>query len=306
MADQLKPWASLDRQVEILQERGLTDADEFRHELSTIGYYRLSGYSYPLRELAPRGSERARLDTFIPEARMRHVVELYDFDEKLRLVVWDALRKLEICLRVDVGYVLGEHDPLIHEHIQKYWPSGAMRSRAEKFTQHLKTTISRSGEDFVKHYNRDYNGHLPVWVVTEVLEFGQLVTLLSLAPFEQRRQIADKYMVRGDELESWIRTANFVRNICAHHARLWNRQLVIRPLVKYRRTDSVFVPGLASSKMYAAFTLIAFLLRRGGFTSEINAISQVLQDFPTSIPAVSITHMGAPSHWSNQPIWLNS
>lgn len=45
---------------------------------------------------------------------MRHAVELYEFDERLRLVVWRALCKLEVCLSVDAGYVLGEIDQFIH------------------------------------------------------------------------------------------------------------------------------------------------------------------------------------------------
>ena len=239
---------------------------------------------------------------------MGHVVELYEFDERLRLAVWQALCKLEVCLRVDVGHVLGEIDPFIHLDLERIWPSGAMNHRAAFFTQKLTQTQSRSTEDFVKHYNQTHDGRLPVWVVTEILEFGQLVTLFSLAPFEQRRRIADKYLARADELESWMRTANYIRNICAHHARLWNRQLVIRPLVKHRRNDQTLSAVTHSSgRMYTALVITAFLLRRGNFTAEIQAISDVLDSFPTEIPGVDLTHIGASPSWKQDPIWtINS
>ena len=215
-----KPWASIDEQINILTRRGLLDAGDYRRELSTVGYYRLSGYSYPLRQIVPSDSPQRRLDHFVLGARMGHVVELYEFDERLRLAVWQALCELEVCFRVDVGHVLGELDPFIHLDLERIWPSGAMHRRAVLFTQKLAQTQSRSTEDFVTHYNQTHDGRLPVWVATEILEFGQLVTLFSLAPFEQRRRIADKYLARADELESWMRTVNFVRNVCAHHARL--------------------------------------------------------------------------------------
>lgn len=302
-----KPWVSVDGQIDILTRRGLADAGDYRHELSTIGYYRLSGYSYPLRQPAPEGSPRRRLDRFVPGTRMHHAVELYEFDEQLRLAVWRALCKLEVCLRVDVGHVLGEIDPFIHLDLERIWPSGAMRRRAVLFTQKLAQTQSRSTEDFVTHYNRTHDGRLPVWVVTEILEFGQLVTLFSLAPFEQRRRIADKYLARADELESWMRTAKFIRNVCAHHARLWNRRLVIRPLVRHRRSDpTLSVVVEPAERMYSALALIAFLLRRGDFIDEIRGISHVLSSFPTDIPGVDLTHMGASLDWKHQPIWTNS
>ena len=303
-----KPWASIDEQINILTRRGLLDAGDYRRELSTVGYYRLSGYSYPLRQIAPSDSPQRRLDHFVLGARMGHVVELYEFDERLRLAVWQALCKLEVCLRVDVGHVLGEIDPFIHLDLERIWPSGAMNHRAAFFTQKLTQTQSRSTEDFVKHYNQTHDGRLPVWVVTEILEFGQLVTLFSLAPFEQRRRIADKYLARADELESGMRTVNFVRNICAHHARLWNRRLVIRPLVKHRRNDQTLSAVTHSSgRMYTALVLTAFLLRRGNFTAEIQAISDVLDSFPTEIPGVDLTHIGASPSWKQDPIWtINS
>ena len=86
-----KPWVSIDEQINILTRRGLLDAGDYRRELSTVGYYRLSGYSYPLRQPAPEGSPRRRLDRFVPGTRMHHAIELYEFDEQLRLAVWRAL-----------------------------------------------------------------------------------------------------------------------------------------------------------------------------------------------------------------------
>lgn len=303
-----KPWASIDEQINILIHRGLLDAGDYRRELSTVGYYRLSGYSYPLRQIVPSDSPQRRLDHFVLGARMGHVVELYEFDERLRLAVWQALCELEVCFRVDVGHALGELDPFIHLSLEQYWPSGAMNHRAAFFTQKLTQTQSRSSEDFVTHYNKTHDGRLPVWVVTEILEFGQLVTLFSLAPFEQRCRIANQYSIRADELESWMRTVNFVRNICAHHARLWNRRLVIRPLVRHCRSDQTLSAVTHSSgRMYTALVLTAFLLRRGNFTAEIQAISDVLDSFPTEIPGVDLTHIGASPSWKQDPIWtINS
>lgn len=299
-----KTWASLDEQVEILTGRGLPDADNFREELATIGYYRLGGYSYPLRQVAPKGAKRRRYSSFVPGATMQDVIDLYRFDERLRQATWHAVSKLEISLRVDIGYILGELDPYLHLKVADYWPSGAMENRAKTFISRMEKSQARSSEEFVRHYASAHAGRLPVWVEAEILEFGQLVTLYSLAPFAQRQVIADLYGVRADELESWMRTTNFVRNVCAHHSRLWNRQLVVRPLAKYRRNDSTLGPALTNtSRMYSALSLIAFLLRRGKFETEILGLKEALRSFPRDVPQVSIDQAGVSEGWEISPLW---
>ena len=47
----VKPWTSLDEQVSILVQRGLTDAPEYRDLIERTGYYRLSGFAYPFRAI---------------------------------------------------------------------------------------------------------------------------------------------------------------------------------------------------------------------------------------------------------------
>lgn len=299
-----KTWASLDEQVAILTRRGLANTADFRDELSTIGYYRLGGYTYPLRKLAPDGYGRRRLSSFVADASMRDALNLYWFDERLRQATWIAVSKLEICLRVDVGYVLGELDPYLHLHVLDYWPSGAMRTRAKAFLSRLEKSQARPSEDFIKHYASAHGGRLPVWVAAEILEFGQLVTLYSLAPFTQRQENAQLYDTRADELESWMRSINFVRNICAHHARLWNRQVVISPLAKYRKDDIELGSALANtSRAYATLSLIAFLLRRGDFNEETLGIKDALLSFPENIPQVSINQVGMNATWANSSLW---
>ena len=299
-----KVWASLDDQVGLLVERGLPDAPDFRDDLAAFGYYRLGGYAYPLRQRAPEGSDRSRLNEFVPGARMRHVVDLYHFDERLRQAAWRAVSRLEVGLRADTGYVLGEFDPYMHLTVEEQWPSGAMARRARGFVSRMEKNQARSSEDFVRHYEKVHQGRLPVWVVAEILEFGQLVTLFSLAPFDQRRAIADLYGARADELESWMRTSNYVRNLCAHHARLWNRQLVVRPLTKHRRGDTGLGPALGNaSRPYSALALIAFLLRRGGFDDEISDLKAALASFPEGIPGVALGQVGADLDWQDHSVW---
>ena len=72
--------------------------------LSVVGYYRLSGYLYAYRVL-PEGSQ-VRLDTFRESTTFDQVIALYDFDRRLKLLMLDALERIEIAVRFRVGYTL--------------------------------------------------------------------------------------------------------------------------------------------------------------------------------------------------------
>ena len=117
----LKPWLSFADQLQQLQDRGLqVDKPAAALDyLERLGYYRLSGYWYPLRAIDPVASmvqgKAVRLDSFAPGCRFEDVVRLYVFDKKLRLLALDALERIEMAVRVDVAHLLGQRDPRAHE-----------------------------------------------------------------------------------------------------------------------------------------------------------------------------------------------
>ena len=117
----LKPWRSFANQLQQLQDRGLqVDSPAAALDyLERLGYYRLSGYWYPLRTIDVAASmaqgKAVRADSFVPGSRFEDVVRLYVFDKKLRLLALDALERIEMAVRVDVAHLLGQRDPLAHE-----------------------------------------------------------------------------------------------------------------------------------------------------------------------------------------------
>src|SRR5574344_342268 len=117
----LKPWLAFTEQLDVLQARGLEVENRAAalDYLNRLGYYRLSGYWYPLREIDRESSARlgrpVREDRFVPGSRFEDVVKLYVFDKKLRLLALDALERIEMAVRVDVAHLLGQRDPAAHE-----------------------------------------------------------------------------------------------------------------------------------------------------------------------------------------------
>jgi abortive infection bacteriophage resistance protein len=93
----------------VLKSRGLGVSDDARAVayLERIGYYRLSGYWYPFRIRAGTGPASVIGDNFRAGTEFGHVVDLYVFDKKLRLLMLDAIERVEIALRTSIAQILG-------------------------------------------------------------------------------------------------------------------------------------------------------------------------------------------------------
>ena len=255
MVQYTKPWLSVDEQIERLRAQGLDVGDE-QHAaavLNAIGYYRLTGYLYPFREseefVDAEGRHRVRvLGRYRNGTMLAHAEHIIDFDRRLRMLVLDALERLEVAIRMRIGYVLGRHSAFAHEETGCFTPaftSETTDSRNPSASKHLhwlmKVNVRRAGSDerFVEHFRDKYDDRMPVWALTEILELGHLSTLYRGLNQKDAEEIAGAFAVPTKTLmSSWLASLNYVRNVAAHHARLYNRKLQNAPVSTENRTDS--------------------------------------------------------------------
>ncbi|MDF9776171.1 abortive infection bacteriophage resistance protein [Pseudomonas baetica] len=249
-----KPWHSYQEQLELLTARGMEVTDPFKalEYLERIGYYRLSGYWFAFRErtelccpLDRKGSNkpnrtkptRLPLDKFKPGTTFQNAIELYVFDKKLRFLVLDALARIEIALRVDIAHGLGKHGKfaylkpeLFHESFSIQLDGKTGLTKHHAWLGKHAALINRSNEDFIRHNKEKYGLPLAVWVACEVWDFGTLSTLYAGMSEADQDAISQKYgITNGRVFASWLRSLNYLRNVCAHHSRLWNRNIVDQP-----------------------------------------------------------------------------
>jgi len=124
-----KPYQDVPSQLALLQEKGIYVSDTAAAIacLERIGYYRLSGYSYPFcnrrtavhpvtgKPLQQGDKRRIQIvveDRFREETAFSTVMDLYVFDKRLRLLSLDAIERIEVALRVDISLMLGVPKPL--------------------------------------------------------------------------------------------------------------------------------------------------------------------------------------------------
>jgi abortive infection bacteriophage resistance protein len=281
-----KPWKSYQDQLDQLIQRGLlvTDRAKALHYLERIGYYRLSGYWYPFRERSgvycplaasngkkfKRGStDRLVLDDFKAGASFENAVDLYVFDKKLRLLVMDALERIEIGLRVDISHSLGKKDPFAYLKPELFFEGFSTKldettglSGHHQWLTKQATLISRSREEFIKHNKAKYGFPLPIWVVCEIWDFGTLSSLFAGMTEADQDTIARKYgLSNGRDFASWLRSLNYLRNVCAHHSRLWNRNIVDQPKLPKAGEVSWVDPFLGNSHCLARPFLLLCIVK---------------------------------------------
>jgi len=105
-------------------------------------------------------------------------------------------------------------------------------------------------------------------------------------------------------LQSWLGALNVIRNICAHHGRLWNRELGYKPYIPQKQKypqwhDPVSVPN---NRIFAILTILKYLLNRVAPTSHWDQrLYKLLADYPE----ISTATMGFPKKWEKIEIWKN-
>ena len=307
----LKAHLSVSRQIALLRSRGMEIPDpEWAGDwLRRVGYYRFIGYAHPFRRT---GADGKLEENFAAGVSFRNVADLYVFDKRLRLAALDALERIEVAVRSEIAHRLGARDSLAHRN------TDALRADFvspwggwSEWLQKHDSLVSRSSrEEFVRHHKEKYDGRLPIWVSVELWDFGLLSKFYEGMKGGWQTAVAGQFGVPdAGIMKSWLRAMNFVRNVSAHHGRLWNRKIVDQPV----RVAPGAVPGFdppppaddrARARIYPVLCVIVFLMRqicpRSRWTRRLREALTV--DFPAA-PGRAPAEMGFPPGWENSAFW---
>ncbi len=261
-----------------------------------------------------------RLDAFLPGTDFAEILALYRFDSALKRLIWIAIEVVEIAFRSRIGHLLGRAGPLAHTEPNNFrsnfdhtnwWATAESRIRR-----------ARGRDASVDHHYDNYGGEVPLWVLTDLLDFSDVSKLYAGLTSPDQREIAEWFGVtmaddaskssrtswnKHPPLANWLEHLTTVRNICAHHGRLWNRQLVpigIAPRVQHLPAFAEIAPTLDPSRpdtwqverVYGTICIISQLLNRieAKSTWRTDVDSLVTDAFPTGRYR-SVSEMGFPT-----------
>ena len=309
-----KPWLSLPEQLDLLKSRGLlvNDDNAATECLHRNGYYRLSAYWYPFREII----EGKRSDTFLPDSHFEDARNLYVFDNEFKLHLLDALERVEIAVRVEISLLLGKRDAFALSNPDIFHPrfvnqrDAKGETKYDKWTEKYEKSVANAKDEFVKHYERRYGARLPlpIWIAIELWDFGLLSNLYSGLRVGHQGAIANRFGVPEREImESWLHSLNYARNVIAHHGRLWNLHLGIPP----KLPGHEMMPQLehlrnlpnANKRIYSVCCILCHFSRViNPQSSWPRHLVELVGAFP-KMPYANIGAMGFHENWKDESLW---
>ena len=270
-------------------------SDEIKasHLLRHISYYRFSGYWYPLLE-------NKQNHVFKPNSCFETAFALYKFDRELRRLITSELEKIEIAVRSQMAYSLStQHGSFWLENESLFVNSAKYQSTIAK----IKEEMSRSDEDFIISFHEKYSNLLPPSFITlETTSFGALSRLYeNLQAGKTKREIALSFGLYDRVFISWLHSFVYIRNMCAHHARVWNRFLQVQPLFP-KRIANVWIStnNISNRRMYYVLSMIIYFLNT---VNPKHTFKQKLNSLFEKYPNVDKRAMGFPANWQNEPLW---
>lgn len=290
-----KPALSYAAQLQQLKSRGFIINDEpaFLHLLETKSYYRLSGYWYPL--LLDKENH-----IFKHGANFDTAWQIYLFDKEFRQLVVSALEQIEIAIRAKMIYIFA------HQFGAFWYTDTSLFSNASLHSDTLaKITdeFNRSDAQFVRSFKSKYSDPLPpCWTAFEIISFGSISKLYTnFKPGRSKRELAEWFGLDDTTFSSWIHSLVYVRNVCAHHSRLWNRVMRIQPVNPFTpHLQWLNNRGIDNNRAYFMLSMIVYLLK---VVDNQNDFSSNFKNLLTKYPNIYPPAMGFPVNWKDEPLW---
>ena len=292
-----KQLLSLQQQIDVLKQRGLfiENEEEAKNALDIISYFRLAGY-WRLME-----ADRQQ-HTFKPNSRFSQIMSLYRFDEELRMLLFSAIQHIEVAVRARMIRIFAER------HGAFLFMDSALAENSNLFAgnlRNLQEELNRSEDEYIQEHFRKYNepSMPPVWKTMEVASMGTLSKLYSnMDDSASKKAVSRSFMIpKFEYMRSWLRCITVVRNICAHHARLWNATIVVNPSLPSRLPNTWIINRqLTPDKLYPHLCYIAYWLNS---INQTNTFTTDIRTLLSKYPVVDPAAMGFPRGWQSEPLW---
>ncbi len=291
-----KPAKTYIEQLQLLKSRGLKINAEAKalHLLEKLSYYRLSGYWYPLLK------DPKKDHIFKPDADFQTAFCLYRFDRDLRIFILKELEKIEVAIRAQMIYQLSHYKGAFW-----YTDTSLFSDSLEHNTtlRKLSAEFRKSDEEFIRAFNSTYSEpYPPSWMMLEIASFGNLSKLYkNLKSGRTKRNIAHYFGLDDSTFSSWLHCFVYIRNVCAHHSRLWNRGMSISPQIPLNPSKTwLSNTGINNNRSYFILSMMLYLLQ------SIDSKHQFIFRFKVLLkkyPNVDVAAMGFPKDWGNESLW---
>ncbi len=307
---------NIDQQIFLLKEKGLIieDIETAKRWLSHISYFRFKQYSYTFKDYKNADGN------YIPGTSFEMVRDLYVFDRKLKMIVFEAIENIEISVKTQISNALsctyGSHWYLDAKHFisAEERRSIARNTRFEedipksfdheKLLKDIERELENPTEIFLQTYKKYYEPiYPPSWMLMEMITFSTMSLMFeSLKPSEEKNVILESFKLTKKQFVSWLHCFSFIRNKCAHHVRLVYSPVIFQPSMPLKKSRIFLAEAdqLDNNTLYAVLCCLQFML---GICNEQSTFSQELLQLTAAFQGIDYNRLGFTDHWKDEVIW---
>ena len=322
-----KPALSLRELAELIIRRGIQDVtvDKLEQQLRFVNYYRLRGYTYPYQDNVQEDAP------FKPGTKWQDIWDDYWLDQDLRMLMFDGISRYEIAFRsLVVLYLCESYGAQWYENEDLFESvafcktyltlSNPSEKQKEKYNKHYKDRYEthlkelddlweRSQEEFKEHYLNHYdnNQRPPAWMIFETATMGIVSKFFAnvRSGIDAKKQVLSQFgfkRAQSDVFTSWNHHLNYVRNICAHHARLFSRKFTITPTF-CKDSPEIWVSEEPNKhRIYASICILVHLL---SICSPEYPFKMKIRELLLRTSEKQREMMGVPEDWMEQALFVN-
>lgn len=287
----IKPPLQIEQQISLLRKRGLiVDADDkLEYYLQNVGYYHLSIYFKFFQ----------RDDLFIEGTRFDDILRVYTFDNKLRLLLLELLERIEKSFKSRTACFLSNASNDSHCHTRK--EMFIDEPRFNEIQDIFSRVYAESREVSVDHYKAKYTEPVlpPLWTMVEILSFGQVIKYVRALSRHNQNLISRPLGGEAVYILNWMHCLSVLRNICAHHSRLWNRDYTHTLKTGHWEYKEFFTDN---KRLFNYLVALQILLNEINPTSSWqDKLSNLIREH-----SIEVENMGFPVDWQERLIAVKS
>jgi len=271
----------------------------------------LRGFFHPFLDT----DQNQRATNFKPGISDSHIVDLVEFDRKLRNLLFDALAIFETQFRSILAYYAGQVSPYIHLNgiglsveFKKPRPDQDGSEHDEWILKYKESIEKHEANSIVLWHQNNYQGVLPIWAAVELLELGKVSKLFRALDEPIATRVAEEFQMGAIFLKGVVASLNDLRNHVAHHSRVWNFHYPINPPARARKLPAGLlhlskISDYDRHKLFTRLSLLLWLDSCNSFGIGFKArLFELLYEIPKS-KSITYLSMGYTKEFSISPIW---
>ncbi len=307
-----KPATDVSKQIDILKKRGLQFENIYDYELilKNNNYYRLGEYFYNYQY------DRVN-HLYIEGTTFESVYNTYLFDCELRKFIFNYIADIEVSIRTKlIYYFSNEIDPWWFVNSDNFYhiinPKIGLSYGNDTIRKIYQTINSSKYKEVTlkthyKKYPKDKQLP-PAWKSLEFCSFGIISNLYkNIKPeFTSKELIASDYNLKYIVLSNWLESLNDLRNICAHHSRLYNRSLT-KYATFLKNTSEPWLNMISeeeklknTNSVYFNLCIIKYLMNS---INPVNKMGEELFLLLSKYPKIDLKLLGFTEDWKKEELW---